>query len=376
MSVATTIGELREWLRFRKVKRYFLVADQTAFHASGVAAAFDEQLPTMAAGVFDGFDPNPKWEDAVRGARRLVGCQWDAMVAVGGGTAIDLAKLMRCLVRHDNTVSEGFEDVQAIEPSCLVSGPDPRPFVAIPTTAGSGSHATHFAVVYKDKVKYSVTHKRLLPELSVLDWQFTVSMPRTVTAATGLDALCQAVEAIWSVNATRQSTDWASLALRLANEHLVAAVQRPTPAARQAMLEASDLAGRAINVTRTTAPHALSYALTSDYGIPHGFAVAVFLPKFLIFNAEVTDDDCAHPAGVGGVRKAIAEIVRCLGANTVAEAAERLHDIIQAVGGYTDLQSCSVGLPSIDALLRRANPDRMQNNPRRVTTAGENGAPQ
>ena len=173
--------------------------------------------------------------------------------------------------------------------------------IAIPTTAGTGSEATHFAVVYVDGEKYSLAHPYLVPAYAVIDPLLTYSLPAGVTAASGLDAFCQAIESIWAVGATDVSHTFATEAARLAVQHLRAAVQNPTDTARAGMCRAAHLSGKAINISKTTAPHALSYVLTAEYGLAHGVAVALTLAPMLQYNAQVTAIDCADP------RSAIAE---------------------------------------------------------------------
>ena len=117
--------------------------------------------------------------------------------------------------------------------SALITGSVPIdsgkvPLVAIPTTAGTGSEATHFAVVYHEGKKFSVAHRNLLPDFAIIDPELTCSMPKSLAASTGLDALCQAIESIWAVGATGESATYAIRSLYLALEHLESAVENPT----------------------------------------------------------------------------------------------------------------------------------------------------
>src|SRR5207248_4789041 len=126
--------------------------------------------------------------------------------------------------------------------------------------------------------KYSVCHEFLLPDIAIVDPILTHKMSPRLTAITGMDALSQAIESYWSIHSTEESKGYAREAIRIIVDQLPKAVNEPTNDSRLAMARASHLAGKAINVTRTTAPHALSYALTSRFGVPHGQAVSLTLP--------------------------------------------------------------------------------------------------
>jgi len=162
------------------------------------------------------------------------------------------------------------------------------PLLAIPTTAGTGAESTQFAVCYIDGVKHSINDESILPDHVILYPPFTYQNGQYLTSCTGFDALAQAIEAYWNVNATEESDGFALQVIQhifplLGKEEL-------TPLDRAALLRSANDAGKAINITRTTVPHALSYTLTSKYGYPHGHAVALTFPFFLKYNLEGKED--------------------------------------------------------------------------------------
>lgn len=182
---------------------------------------------------------NARAED-VKEKRGMLPAKVDAYIAVGGGTAIDTAKLLRG-----------------------IDGELP-PFLAIPTTAGTGAEATRFAVYYDHGRKMSADDERYLPTDALLIPEFTATQNPYQRASTQFDAYAQAVESLWAVGATKESKEYAKRALALMDDG-----NWP---------EASYWAGRAIDISRTTAAHALSYYMTSHYGIPHGHAVYMMFP--------------------------------------------------------------------------------------------------
>jgi len=339
----------------------FLVTGERSFEASGAAGALAPAFSDRRVDRFCGFRLNPQMGDLREGLRRFREHPRDAVLAVGGGSALDMAKLISIFA-----VSE--ED-----PGDLL-GPDaglsPRgvPLVAVPTTAGTGSEATCFAVLYIDGRKHSIDHPSLNPDFAVLDPVLTHSAPPRVTAVTGLDALCHAIESYWSVRSTTASRRTAYRAARLALEHLPDCVHRPDARRRAILCLAAHLAGRAIQTTRTTAPHALSYTLTADFGVPHGHAVALTLGEFILYNSQVSDSDVSDPRGADFVRSRVAELVRLLKGRDPAEARDRFVRLVRDCGLGSRLSDVGVlDDESRERIAAGVNARRLANNPRRLT---------
>ena len=253
-----------------------LLASLRAHRPLVVADAFvgedllDHLLDGCAHETFRGFAANPTYEqvlDAVRLFRER-GC--DSLVSVGGGSAIDVAKCVKLFApMAGDGLSPRFVD--------LPRSYSPLPHVAVPTTAGTGSESTHFAVLYVDGVKNSITQPCLQPDAAVLDASLLASLPPYQRRATLLDALAQAVESHWSRRSDDASRAYSSEAIPAIMANAPAYLDGDADAAREVM-RAANLAGKAINLTTTTAAHAMSYKLTSLYGAAHGHAVALCLP--------------------------------------------------------------------------------------------------
>ena len=285
---------------------------------------------------------------------------FDIVLGVGGGRVLDSAKLLAALLASP-------ANVDAIQIGRSLSD-DALPVVAIPTTAGSGSESTHFAVLYVEGAKRSIAHSSLRPRIAIVDPELTHSLDPETTASTGLDALCQAIESIWSVRATSSSRQDAYGALDLAWRFLEPATNAPTADSRRAMAKAAQLAGRAIDVSYTTAPHALSYAITHDFGVPHGHAVALTFGPILLYNSQVTDSDVQHPAGARRVRQIIDEVCAALGCSNPAAAAHEFSHLIKTVGLPTRLRDVGITSPDQRKLIAGAvDSTRLSNNPRRLT---------
>ncbi|MCR9119511.1 MAG: iron-containing alcohol dehydrogenase [bacterium] len=144
----------------------------------------------------------------------------------------------------------------------------------------------------------------------------------------------------------------------------------PTPDARAKMCRASHLAGKAINISKTTLPHAMSYAITADYGVPHGQAVAMLLAAALQFNADIDASDCLDPRGVEQVRNRIARVQNVLGAANVGEACQLIREFVRSLG--CSASPAEAGIESNEAFARiatKVNVVRLGNNPRKTTPA-------
>jgi len=219
-------------------------------------------------------------------------------------------------------------------------------FVVAPTTAGSGTEATHFAVMYQGKKKLSLVHPMLLPDLVILDPELSFSLSPYQTAVSGIDVFCQAVESYWNKNAGDVSKSFSTESILLWKKYYHAAIHHPDKESREGMLKAAHLAGKAINITRTTGPHALSYYLTSHYDIPHGQAVAIFLPVFFIYN---------QPGK---------ELLDLIDAADITEAATKVRNWILDAGLSVSFEAFGIDKKTIiPVLLDEINQERFDNNP-------------
>ena len=339
----------------------FLVRGKAAYTLSGAEAILVDILQPYSVDSFYEFEYNPKIEDVERGLELFRQRDYGLVIAVGGGSVLDMAKLIRIMAAQDVPPSEIVNRDGTITHRGI-------PLVAIPTTAGTGSEATHFAVVYIDKTKYSVAHEYILPDIAIIDPLLTHSMPPNLTAVTGMDALSQAIESYWSVNSTDESKAYAREAIVLTLQNLERSVHKPSPETRYAMCKAAHLAGRAINISKTTAPHAVSYTLTSHFGIPHGHAVGLTLGEFLVFNSEVSDADNGDPRGVEFVRSTIRELCEILGVKGADRARDEIYSLMERIGLETSLSELGIKKQGHDFIVNDVNLERLKNNPRCVTS--------
>ncbi len=228
--------------------------------------------------VFSAFHANPDLSDAAEGAERFRESGCDSLISVGGGSSIDTAKAIKALLQ---------DPAEKAAKNQLTEGTD-LPHIAIPGTAGTGSEATQFAVVYADGRKVSLDHEKLLPDGVILDASLLDTLPDYHRKACALDALCHGIESFWSRAATDDSRVHAFLAILGVLDNLKAYLAGD-PHAAEEMLDASYQGGKAIQMTRTTAAHAMSYQLTKHFGIAHGHACMITLPALWELMAEQED---------------------------------------------------------------------------------------
>ena len=218
--------------------------------------------------VFSAFHPNPDLDDAKAGAEIFIREECDGLISIGGGSAIDTAKAVKACVNTQNDGKLISSQLSRIR-TC--------PHIAVPGTAGTGSEATQFAVVYLDGSKISLDNAELKPEGVVLDPSLLDSLPEYHKKSCALDALAQGIESYWSRRADEDSRVHAFLAVIGVLDNLKAYLEGD-PHAADEMLDASFQSGKAIQITRTTAAHAMSYRLTKMTGIAHGHACMLTLP--------------------------------------------------------------------------------------------------
>lgn len=334
--------KIQEIIQEHDYKKVFLVTNKNSFLTGGVSDYIFQSLIGCQYHRFNNFSVNPKFEELQTGMNEYQDFQPDLIIGVGGGSAMDMAKLIHYM--SDQLVATK-EEIQARKNKELKSK-----LMLIPSTSGSGSEATQFSVVYIDEQKYSLDTPCILPDYCIVDGVFTDKLPRNVTAYTGVDALCQAIESYWSKAATKESMDYALKAIELILPNLVTAIKNPNLDAREAMAIGSYYAGAAINITRTTAPHAFSYYLTTHHGYPHGHAVAVVFPYLIEPNDKCVD---------------LIEIYKLFKVNNAKEFKEQFIHLLDEIDLYTTVKK--IVKDDIENFVSAVNLERLKNNPAQLT---------
>ncbi len=318
-----TIQKLSLLIQEQNISRIFLVTNKNSFISSGVSDYIFQNLVSCEYRRYKDFSVNPKFEEIEQGIKEVEEFKPELIIGVGGGSAMDMAKLIFHKV-NDSTID----------------------LMCIPTTSGSGSEATQFAVYYKDGIKQSLDDPKILPKYVIVDGHLTENLPKHITAYTGIDAISQAMESFWAVSSNSDSKTIALKSLKHTVNSIYKAVNSPTMEDREQMAIGSFYAGQAINFTRTTAPHAFSYYLTSKYGFPHGHAVGLVIPFFIIENSKHCD---------------LSQLFSIFNVSGPLELKNKFQSIMESIGLENDLYK--VIKDDMDGFLNAVDPKRLSNNP-------------
>jgi len=285
--------ELKQW----NPHSILLVSDPGVLKA-GITAKVETLI--VDAGyrvtIFSEVEPDPRIETAEACANAARSCKADVIIGVGGGSAMDIAKVAAVLAYSKQHIHSmfGIEQVNAAGLALIL----------VPTTAGTGSEVTHIAILSDEQehLKKGIVSKFLFPRLAIVDPLLTLGVPAAVTAASGMDALLHAVEAFTSKNANDLSDTLARRAMRLISKNLRDAYQNgQNLEARTGMLEGSMLAGMAFANAGVTAVHAFAYPIGAEFHIPHGVANSIMMGPVLTFNIS------GNPAKFAEVAECISE---------------------------------------------------------------------
>jgi len=336
-------------------REVLLVTGSRSFQESPYFDDFMQLLSDFKITTLSGVHKEPRFDELEGYLNGLADRDLGCVLAVGGGSVLDVAKMIALLYAQSEKTRRAFYS----DPAGFRDFEKNRvPLIAMPTTSGTGSEVTPYASFEDDlKRKISVDHALLYPVAALVDADLTVSMPASVTASTGCDALSQAIEAYWAVKHNPVADQHALAAIPEIMRNLRLAVEKPDDVAvREAMAEASMLAGKAIAHTRTTAVHSVSYPLTTLYGIPHGHACALTLPAFMCFNADA----------IGEGRDEM--LWQSCGAGSAGEAAEKVGTLISAIGLERKLGALGLETADVDKVVQNGfRPDRVKNNPRQLS---------
>lgn len=337
--VAAETGSVKPFLvcgrSFMKNDNYRLLLD-----------AFGDNITT-----FHDYTPNPKYESVLSAMElyRERGC--DMLISIGGGSPMDVTKSIKAYI---NQPEDALHIEEKIVPNRIIH-------LAIPTTAGTGSESTHFAVIYYNGKKCSVSDASLLPDYVILDPDLLSALPEYQRKATMMDALCHAMESFCSVKSSQESRRCSEKAIETFFSCYRGYLNNDKEG-NSAMLEAANLAGQAINLTTTTAAHAMCYKLTSLYGISHGHAAALCYPKLLRYMLGCTDQ-INDPRGETYVKEGFQTLASILGCETPLQAAARIEDLIDELALETPVLRDE---SELDTLVSSVNVQRLSNNPIRL----------
>tara|TARA_B100000965_G_C19591616_1_gene758203 strand:- start:131 stop:1228 length:1098 start_codon:yes stop_codon:yes gene_type:complete len=271
--------DIKNFISDKNFKKIFVLCGKKSFITSGAEILFKELLNNKEVKLFYKISEFPVLEELIKIINDVKNFKPDLILAVGGGAVMDYAKIANVVDIKDNlknlivNYSYPFKDKFT-------------KLAVIPTTAGSGAEVTSNAVIYVDGIKHSFESELLVPDNFFLIPEFLISAPNKIKASAGFDAIAQALESLISKKSNEQSIEYASKSLRVSINSYISFLNDPNLKNATEMSIASNLAGKAISISKTTAPHAASYPFTSLFNISHGHAVGLFFENFFKFNFD------------------------------------------------------------------------------------------
>lgn len=307
--------------------------------------------------VFNQFTSNPLYQDVCKGVDMFQEEHCDTILAVGGGSSLDVAKCIKLFCKMD-------KDTIYLDQAYCDTGVK---LIAIPTTAGTGSESTRYAVIYYNGKKQSITHESIIPSIAILEPKVLKTLPLYQKKCTMMDALCQGIESWWSLNSTdaskRISREVVETIMRWWHEYIF----ENSEDSAEAIMHAANLSGQAICITQTTAPHAFSYKITSLYQLPHGHAVALCLPEIWAYMLN-NMDKCKDVRGEGYLSVVFYEIATAMGCESPVEAIEKFRRMMVEMGMKNPVPNNKE--EELAILSSSVNPVRLKNNPVEITNTG------
>lgn len=356
--------EVDKFIKDYKVKKILLVAGNSIENFYEIKEYFFKDLKIKNVEVihFKDFSANPNYKSAEDAKKIFIDNNIDAVVAIGGGSAIDVAKCMIDLLLNE----KGH-----------------IPFLVLPTTAGSGSEVTRYAVLYKNGEKLSITNEKFLPDKIIYYVDTLKTLPSYQKKSALMDALCHAVESYLSIYSNVESKEYSKEAIKIIldnidkyisidNENTDIFTNEEYKNCFKNMFLASNLAGKAINITRTTAGHAFAYKLTTLYNIAHGHAVLVSMKEIIKYMIDVVCDDEGLDSndkiidirGKEYLKNTFDDLSKIFGKSNLLQMKNVLSDIYDKLEFITPVASES----DIELLSRSVNEDRLKNNAIKINT--------
>ncbi len=275
--MVNSIEDIKKFINDNNFKKIFILCGNKSFAISGAEKFFQAELKNKEIKFFKKNSEIPILEELIEIIKQIKNFKPNLILAIGGGAIIDYAKIANVV------------DVRPDLSDLIINYSYPfkekyTKLAVIPTTAGSGAEVTSNAVIYVDGIKHSFENELLIPDNFFLIPEFLISAPNKIKASAGFDAIAQALESLVSKKSNYQSVEYASKSLRVSINSYISFLNDPNLKNAAEMAIASNLAGKAISISKTTAPHAASYPFTSLFNISHGHAVGLFFEKFFKFN--------------------------------------------------------------------------------------------
>ncbi|MBY9002314.1 MAG: iron-containing alcohol dehydrogenase [Candidatus Heimdallarchaeota archaeon] len=348
--------------KYSSSNRVLIVSGRKSMREQGIIQRISEDLTieNFDVSTYEEIMSNPTIEQIDNAISFVRKNNFGIIIGLGGGSVLDSAKIMAILGNKQRSIKEYLAGNIEIEE-------DGIPFLAIPTTSGTGSEVTMWATIWEMsptiKKKHSLSHKKMYAKIAIIDPSLTIGVSPKQTAMSGLDALSQAIEAYWSKNHNPTSDEHARNAIALIFDSLFDCYTNPDNIVLREKVSLGSLeSGLAFSNTKTTAVHSVSYPLTFHFGVPHGLACALTLGSFLEYNSEICKDNTKEAP------ERTLEIAKLLHSDTVIGAKDKITQLMKKMNLPIRLSELNINDEGVELIITEAFTEgRIDNNPRKVT---------
>lgn len=349
----TSKHDLSLFIKNKKFKKIFILSGKKSYKLSGAKNILNRILKQKITKYYFKHSPYPEIFELKNIIHSLREFSPDLIIAVGGGSVIDYAKIANTLEIENNLSNQ-------IKNSTYKVGKKFTKLVAIPTTAGSGAEVTSNSVIYINKVKYSIESEKLKPDYFFLIPKLVIGASNKIKSSAGFDSIAQAIESLISKKSNKQSVNFAKRSLKISLNYYLDFLKNPNKTNTSAMCLAANLSGKAISISKTTAPHAVSYPFSSLYNIGHGHAVSLTLNKFLRFNYDnIKQANCNFD-----LKKRYNVLFALTGSKNIIHLDKYLLNIIKKANLENNLQKLGIDIiNNYSKIISGVNLQRLSNNP-------------
>ena len=348
-------NEFKSFLNNNQKKRIFIISGKNSYFKSKFNKLFKNQLKKIDKFVYFKKKYLPEIDELKDIIKNVRNFNPNILIAVGGGCTLDYAKIVSISSNVDKFSLKKIQKVKINKKIILV---------AVPTTAGSGSEVTEGAVIYENKIKHSLEHKLIIPNQYFLIPELVLKNSKKIKSNSGFDALSQSIESILSNKSNSQSIVYAQKAIKIINKFFIKYYLKPTKFNAFKMQIAANLAGKAICISKTTAPHAVSYPFSTYFKLSHGHAVSLTFNEFIKFNFKNMHKSYNQTL----LKKKFHKIFKSTNTNNIDELINFIDKIKNQIKFKTNLRQLSINLNKyLSKILRGVNTKRLKNNPVKLT---------
>jgi alcohol dehydrogenase class IV len=347
--------DLLNFINKKNYNKIFVISGKNSFYKSGAYKIIDSKKIDKEIKFYFKKSTFPEIKELIKITKILDSFKPKLIIAVGGGCVLDYAKIANIVDKNKiNNLKKNIINLKSI------GSKKKYPLIAIPTTAGSGAETTSNAVIYINKKKHSVENNLLLPSHFFLIVDFVINNSFKLKASSGFDVIAQSLESIISLKSNKKSLFYAKKSLVFSQKNYLCFLKKPTRANCSKMIIAANLAGKAINISKTGAPHAVSYPFTSLFGMDHGHAVSLTLENFLHYNY-------IHKHNVSSkfdLDKRYQLIFNVFKSNNIDDFVSKIRYLKKSAKLEDDYSNLGINIKkNIKKIMSRINTLRLKNNP-------------